>query len=57
MKKKTVEMTLRTNPSARGAKKVAKFGLTDFVEGQKVVAVVRKVGLCSMFMAEEGVDQ
>ena len=41
-KRNAVEMTFRKNPS-KGEKKVAKLGLGDFVDGQKVVAEVKKV--------------
>jgi hypothetical protein len=43
LKKGLVEMTLRKNPIARGSKGVVKLGLGDFEEGQKVVAVVKRV--------------
>jgi rRNA biogenesis protein RRP5 len=42
-KKGMVEMSLRKNREVRGAKGVVKLGLADFAEGQKVVAVVKKV--------------
>ncbi|WWD20117.1 hypothetical protein CI109_104592 [Kwoniella shandongensis] len=54
-KRNSVEMTLRKNPS-KAAKKVAKLGLADFVEGQKVVAEVRKVEAYGMFLRIEGSD-
>ena len=46
-------MTLRKNPDAKGAKRVAKLDLADFEEGQKVVAVVKKVEVYGMFLRIE----
>lgn len=46
-------MTLRKNPS-KSAKKTALLSLSDFEEGQKVVAVVRKVEAYGMFLKIEG---
>ncbi|OWT39295.1 rRNA biogenesis protein RRP5 [Cryptococcus neoformans Bt1] len=49
----SIEMTLRKNPS-KSAKKTALLSLSDFEEGQKVVAVVRKVEAYGMFLKIEG---
>lgn len=55
-KKRTVEMTLKKNPDSKASKKVALLGLSDFTEGQKVVAVVKKVEAYGMFLKIEGSD-
>ena len=49
-----VEMTFRKKAS--GGKKAAKLGLSDFVEGQKVVGIVKKVEAYGMFLRIEGSD-
>ncbi|OCF37082.1 rRNA biogenesis protein RRP5 [Kwoniella heveanensis CBS 569] len=54
-KRNSVEMTLRKNP-AKATKKVAKLGLSDFEEGQKVVAEVKKVEAYGIFLRIEGSD-
>jgi rRNA biogenesis protein RRP5 len=54
-KKGLVEMTLRKN-TGKGAKKVAQLGLSEFSEGQKVEAVVKKVEAYGMFLQIEGSD-
>ena len=46
-------MTFRKNPDAKGAKRIAKLDLADFEEGQKVVAVVKKVEMYGMFLRIE----
>jgi rRNA biogenesis protein RRP5 len=51
-KKGLVEMTLRKNPG-KGAKKAAQFGLSEFSQGQKVEAVVKKVEPYGMFLQIE----
>nr|XP_019009138.1 rRNA biogenesis protein RRP5 [Kwoniella pini CBS 10737]OCF47919.1 rRNA biogenesis protein RRP5 [Kwoniella pini CBS 10737] len=54
-KKNSVEMTFRKNP-AKQVKKVAKLGLSDFEQGQKVVAEVKKVEAYGIFLRIEGSD-
>ncbi|WVQ96181.1 hypothetical protein IAU59_003284 [Kwoniella sp. CBS 9459] len=54
-KRNSVEMTLRKNP-AKASKKVARLGLSDFEEGQKVVAEVKKVEAYGIFLRIEGSD-
>ncbi|WWC95372.1 hypothetical protein V866_002234 [Kwoniella sp. B9012] len=54
-KRNSVEMTFRKNP-AKSTKKVAKLGLSDFEEGQKVVAEVKKVEAYGIFLRIEGSD-
>ncbi|KAK8849492.1 hypothetical protein IAR55_004826 [Kwoniella newhampshirensis] len=54
-KRNSVEMTLRKNPT-KAVKKVAKLGLSDFEEGQKVVAEVRKVEPYGIFLKIDGSD-
>jgi len=48
-----VEMTFRTKAAASN-KKVAQLGLSDFKEGQNVVAVVKKVEEYGIFLRIEG---
>lgn len=47
-------MTLRTKPSTKAEGKVAQLALSDFEEGQKVVAVVKKVEDYGLFLRIEG---
>ncbi|WWC65653.1 uncharacterized protein I303_108274 [Kwoniella dejecticola CBS 10117] len=54
-KNNSVEMTFRKNP-AKQAKTVAKLGLSDFEEGQKVVAEVKKVEAYGIFLRIDGSD-
>ncbi|EIW71695.1 hypothetical protein TREMEDRAFT_27162 [Tremella mesenterica DSM 1558] len=48
-----VEMTLRQDSTVRH-KREAQFGLSDFKEGQKVIAVVKRVERYGMFLRIEG---
>ncbi|WVW86696.1 hypothetical protein I302_108750 [Kwoniella bestiolae CBS 10118] len=54
-KRNSVEMTFRKDP-AKSTKKVAKLGLNDFEEGQKVVAEIKKVEAYGIFLRIEGSD-
>ncbi|WRT69490.1 uncharacterized protein IL334_006476 [Kwoniella shivajii] len=54
-KKNSVEMTFRKFP-AKSTKKEVKLGLSDFEEGQKVVAEVKKVEAYGIFLRIEGSD-
>lgn len=47
-------MTFRTKPAAESSKKVAQLSLSDYIEGQVVVAVVRQVETYGIFLRVEG---
>ncbi|WVQ75049.1 hypothetical protein IAR50_004658 [Cryptococcus sp. DSM 104548] len=49
----SIELSLRKNPT-RAAKKTALLSLSDFTEGQKVVASVKKVEAYGMFLKIDG---
>jgi rRNA biogenesis protein RRP5 len=56
VKRNQVEMSLRKTPSTATKSKTVQLGLSDFVEGQKVVAIVKKVEAYGMFLRIDGSD-